>query len=227
MSVVVEVSPKSLQYDNCLSIARAMAYLDIDVKLWNLNDKPVLQMMTELKPTLVLYSSQSSERHSNKGLISCSTINISTLNSVICDPLSYQTLDKSDMFMVDETCVIQYPEIEKSDSPELLKRLSSDYNKTFRLISPIVCHGNKYIGEIPQNLHPLIFCSATSVLALSEHTAINAFLCNSNVSLNGAKYSPTREYLIKQSNISIANKILLSMGIDKSDKYNEFIESWK
>ncbi len=200
MIAVIELSENSVAYNNVLSIGRALTFYGIDVKVWDSRTKPLLQMIEDLNPYLIFKSSDIIERVLNK--IKANVIEIERFaDDVICDPLSYKKIGKSKLFETDEICIVQFPEIEDRSNIELRKRLSSSHRNGFRLFCDLDSHGNKYCGKLPIEMYSLAFSSAKSVFALSEHVAVNASLCNDNVTLIDKKYSLSREDMISKSNL--------------------------
>jgi len=228
MIAVIELAENSVAYSNVLSIGRALSYNEVDVKVWDSRNKPILQMVEELNPYLIFSSSGVADRVAtklaDKGVRIVNTESFK--DDVICDPISYKKIGKSNLFKTDEICIVQFPDVEDRGNVELRKRLSSDNKKGFRIFCDVSLHGHKYCGKLPIELHSLAFCSADSVFALSEHVAINAFLCNENVTLMGNKYSPPREHIILNSNLYKSIEYNVDT-IDASFKVNKFFEEMK
>jgi hypothetical protein len=228
MIAVIEFAEHSVAYSNVLSIGRALSYNGVDVKVWDSRGKPLLQMVEELNPYLIFSSTDIVDRVASK--LADKGVRIvkteSFKDDVICDPLSYKKMGKSNLFKTDEVCIVQFPDVEDRSNVELRKRLSADNKKGFRVFCDVSLHGHKYCGKLPIELHSLAFCSADSVFTLSEHVAINAFLCNENVTLIGNKYSPTREYIVLNSNLSKSIEYNVDT-IDASFKVNNFFEAMK
>ena len=217
MIAVIEFAEHSVAYSNVLSIGRALSYNGVDVKVWDSRGKPLLQMVEELNPYLIFSSTDIVDRVASK--LADKGVRIvkteSFKDDVICDPLSYKKMGKSNLFKTDEVCIVQFPDVEDRSNVELRKRLSADNKKGFRVFCDVSLHG-----------HSLAFCSADSVFALSEHVAINAFLCNENVMLMGNKYSTPREHIVLNSNLYKSIEYNVDT-IDATFKVNKFFEEMK
>ena len=215
MNVVIELSNHCIQYNNVLAIARGMVELGANVKMWDSSLSPTLDMMVETQPDLLFYSSDFETRLLNRledQYPLTRVVNANVFKSmVVADVVSFRPMKPYPIFQNTEVCLVQYPEIEKLDSIVLKDRMSVVHTSPFRLFSiEKITGANKACGWIPQELHPVIFSSANSVLALSEHTAINAYLCNPRVSLvqNGVE----RDYEIDEKELDAIS----SLNIAKS-----------
>ena len=97
MIAVIELAENSVAYSNVLSIGRALSYNEVDVKVWDSRNKPILQMVEELNPYLIFSSSGVADRVAtklaDKGVRIVNTESFK--DDVICDPISYKKIGKS------------------------------------------------------------------------------------------------------------------------------------
>lgn len=210
--VVIELDSYSLKYENVLAIGRAFVELGIEVKMWNPAACSALDMIHEVKPDLVFYHSGISGRAVK--IINEQNPNIKLVDtemykdSVVADVLGFKKVDKYELFQGGQVCILQFPEVEDSENIVLKYKMSVKNTDRFRLFSSKQMAGGKHCGPLPKELHPLLFASADSVLALSVHTAVNARLCNDNVYLavdgKTVEFSMTPEDLDAVSNVNIA-----------------------
>lgn len=209
--IVIENQDYSVEFDNIMSVGRALTFLGEEVKIWDSKRVAPFDMFAELKPDSVIYSSKLSDKVLNKfkdKLIDASTIN----NSIISDPVVFRKMQPSPTFQTYQVCLLQYPDIENIEDIVLKQKMSVKNIWNFRLFSIIPTAGARYCGWIPKEFHSITFSSAKNVLALSKATAINAALCNDNVTLsvNGKeeKYSISTQEILQSSNIEMARRII-------------------
>jgi len=185
--VIIELDSYSLKYENTLAIGRGLAEKNIDVQIWNSMNSPMLDMLYEIRPDIVYYHNEIEHRVLNK--INSAYPDLKMIDTqiyseaIIADDTAFKRVDAHPMFICDEVCIIQYPEIENHDSLPFRKRMAITNKNQFRVFSLNKMSGAKFCGWVPKELHPILFSSAKSVLALSRHTASNAILCNTNVTL--------------------------------------------
>jgi hypothetical protein len=209
--IVIENQDYSIEFENVMSVGRALTFLGEDVKIWDSKRVAAFDMFAELKPDSVIHSSKLSDRVMNKfrdRLIDASTFN----SQVISDPVVFRKMQPSPAFQVYQVCLLQFPEVENIEDIVLKQKMSVKNIWDFRLFSVIPTAGAKYCGWIPKEFHSITFSSAKNVLALSSYTAINAALCNDNVtiSINGKeeKYSISTQEILQASNIEVARRVI-------------------
>lgn len=209
--IVIENQDYSIEFENVMSVGRALTFLGEDVKIWDSKRVAAFDMFAELKPDSVIYSSKLPDRVMDKfrdRLIDASTFS----NQVISDPVVFRKMQPSPAFQVYQVCLLQFPEVENIEDIVLKQKMSVKNIWDFRLFSVIPTAGAKYCGWIPKEFHSITFSSAKNVLALSKATAINAALCNDNVtiSVNGKeeKYSISTQEILQASNIEVARRVI-------------------
>ena len=209
--IVIENQDYSIEFENVMSVGRALTFLGEDVKIWDSKRVATFDMFAELKPDSVIYSSKLSDRVMDKfrdRLIDASIFS----NQIISDPVVFRKMQPSPTFQVYQVCLLQFPEIENIEDIVLKQKMSVKNIWDFRLFSVIPTAGARYCGWIPKEFHSITFSSAKNVLALSNATAINAALCNDNVtvSVNGKeeRYSISTQEILQASNIEVARRVI-------------------
>jgi len=212
MNVVIELDSYSLKYENVLSIGRGFVAAGTQVQMWDSRVTAFLDMVNDVKPDIVFYHSEVNPRLI-QNLPNIRMVQTDVFAAaIVADTVSFKPMAPNSLFQNSEVCLLQYPEVENSEDAVLKLRMSGKNTAPFRLFSIRSVSGASYCGWIPKELHPLAFSSATSVLALSKNTAINALLCNPKVKLstNGVEsdFTMSTDEIQSLSNLEIANGYL-------------------
>jgi hypothetical protein len=233
---VIELDAYSLKYENVLAIGRALSWYGVEVKMWNSQMVSLLDMIDEVKPYHILYHSEVPERVVRK-ITSDPLVQMTDTkdfgNLVLSDLLSFKKMEPAPHFADANVCLLQYPEVEEITNLALQARFASKYTDTFRLFTMLKGGGAKNCGWLPKELHTLMLSSAKSVLALSKNTAVNAALCNDNVTIADSygerPFTITRKELLDMSAIKAAEQYLplmpemLIKDVYKEDAYGAFL----
>lgn len=225
MTYIFESGDRKIhQHSNAMYIANALYYYGQDVTLWSPGVIPHRKMILEKSPKFVFYHSPVSDKFKSFAEEHGVTLIdvMSEFDKPISDMIMFKQYNKSEIFNTKRLAFLQYPNIENTKSYTLALTLSENYLFKCKIFSVLPLNGANYCGWIPVEYHALAFSSADEVVTLSEHTAINASLCNSNVFVENKKYNISEEDRKNTSNISIARKYISE---DTQELYDKFFAS--
>lgn len=169
---------KSFCYE---SIYRAICKVyPYGVKLWNSGEKNIYDICDELKPYMVIYTSDKVDRPIKKlGQKALSFNNFFTKDTLIVDDYIYKRLEPDKGVACDTICIAPYTDVDSYN--DVFYKYMHYKTDWFRYFGPNRFGGHKDCGNIPEAAHALFLSSAKNVVCLSPQFAMNAYLCNENI----------------------------------------------